>query len=164
MRYLPLILLLSILWAPRAQAAEQTSVATAGENRYFVGFGAGPQSGHGVHLGVIRGAHAVDVGIGLIYDSQDAEWGYSSGLRYLHTLYAGPVNDTYAWTGGAITGNYRNQVASHVTSIGAGLGVSFHFGLPIHIYFDSGLAGYFSKRFDRQAYYPAYNGGIVYEW
>jgi hypothetical protein len=134
------------------------------EDRLFVGFGAGPQSGNGLHLGMIRGSHAVDFGLGLLYDSQDAKWGYSSGLRYMKYLYQGSVNDTYAWGGGALTGNYRDQTASHVTSVGAGLGVAFHFGLPIQIYFDSGLAGYFSEGFDKKEYFPAYNGGIRYVW
>jgi hypothetical protein len=148
-------------------AATQTARAAdpaPDEIRYAVGFGAGPQSGHGLHLRMARGLDAVDLGLGLIYDGNDAEWGYSTGLRYLRTLYASRVNDTYAWTGGAVTGNYRDQTASHITSFGAGLGISFHFGLPIHLYFDSGLAAYISKGFAKKEYYPAFNGGIVYEW
>jgi hypothetical protein len=153
--------LLAAFLTTSAVRAEEVPVP---EKRYFVGFGAGPQSGNGLHFGIIRGAHAVDFGLGLIYDSQDARWGYSTGLRYLNFWYTGPVNDTYAWAGGALTGNYRDQTASHVTSVGAGLGISFHFGLPIQVYFDSGLAGYFSEGLSKHEYYPAFNGGLRYVW
>lgn len=157
-RLLPLLLLL-LLALPLCAAAENRE-----ETRYSVGFGAGPQSGNGVHVGYMRGANAVDLGLGVIYDSQDAKWGYSTGLRYLRTLYAGAINDTYAWGGGAITGNYRDQTASHITSFGAGLGVAFHGGLPVQFYFDSGLAAYLSKGLENREYYPAFNGGIRYVW
>lgn len=156
-------LLAAFLMAAAAQTASAADPSPE-EIRYSVGFGAGPQSGHGLHVGLARGLDAVDLGLGVIYDGQEAEWGYSTGLRYLRTLYAGRVNDTYAWGGGALTGNYRDQTASHITSFGAGLGLSFHFGLPIHIYFDSGLAAYFSKGLEKKEYYPAFNGGVVYEW
>lgn len=162
MRFLIATLLL-VLTVP-AIRAEADAAPEKTDTRYFVGFGAGPQSGHGLHLGLARGPHAADLGLGLIYDGQNAKWGYSTGLRYLRTLYAGRVNDTYAWGGGAITGNYRDQTASNVVSAGAGLGLSFHFGLPIHVNFDSGLAGYFEKKFAKREYYPAFNAAILYEW
>lgn len=157
LRILPVALALAFAPAVRAEDS-------AAGNRYRLGFGAGPQSGHGLHFGITRGAYTADLGLGLLYDSQDAKWGYSTGLRGLRTLYAGRVNDTYAWAGGALTGNYRDQTASHVTSFGTGLGIDFHGGLPIHLYFDSGIAAYFSKGFATREYYPAFNGGLVYVW
>ena len=159
MKLLPALLLVAT--APSVVRAQETA---APPWRYSVGFGAGPQSGHGLHVGVARGLNAVDLGLGVIYDGNEAEWGYRTGLRYLRTLYAGRVNDTYAWSGGALTGNYRDQTASHITSFGAGLGVVFHYGLPFRLYFDSGLAAYLSKGLSKREYYPAFNGGLVYEW
>jgi hypothetical protein len=158
-----LLLALFLLPGVSAQNA-RAETSSPDEKVWFVGAGAGPQSGNGLHFGTIRGRHGLDFGLGLLYDSQDAKWGYSTGLRYLNFLYTGPVNDTYAWAGGALTGNYRDQTASHITSVGAGLGLDFHFGLPIHLYFDSGMAAYFSKGFERREYYPAFNGGVRYEW
>ena len=160
MKKLLFALLLAAVAAPALQAQESAALPL----RYSVGFGAGPQSGHGLHVGIARGLNAVDLGLGVIYDGNDAKWGYSTGLRYLRTLYAGRVNDTYAWGGGALTGNYRDQTASHVTSFGAGLGVAFHYGLPLRVYFDSGLAAYLSEGLEKKEYYPAFNGGVVYEW
>lgn len=160
------LLLLSAATA-RAEAAaapDAASETAATPVRFALGAGAGPQSGNGLHLIVSRGRDAVDLGVGVLYDDSDAKWGYSTGLRYLRTLYAGLANDTYAWAGGALTGNYRNQTASHITSFGAGLGVAFHFGLPIHLYFDSGLAAYLSEGLRKREYYPAFNGGVYYAW
>jgi hypothetical protein len=156
-------LLLCVAVAAPLHAAEEGVADTTGI-RYALGFGAGLQSGHGLQFGIARGVHATHLGLGLIYDDRDARFGYSIGLRYFRTLYAGPYNDTYGWSGGAITGNYREESSSHVTSLGAGLGIAFHAGLPIRIRIDSGLAAYVDKNFSDAMYYPALNLAVLYEW
>lgn len=163
MRFLPVTCcaaLLLLCATPRAESVASSPVPV----RFALGAGAGLQSGNGLHLIVSRGADALDLGVGVLYDDADAKWGYSTGLRYLRTLFTSPVNDTYAWAGGALTGNYRDATARHLTSFGAGLGIAFHFGLPLHVYFDSGLAAYLPRGGDDAEYHPAFNGGVYYAW
>src|SRR5690606_26471926 len=56
---------------------------TSGDTRYFVGLGAGFETGNGLQLGIGRGKDALQLGLGLLYDDADARTDYSIGLRYL---------------------------------------------------------------------------------
>ena len=106
--------------------------------KFILGFGGGFEAGNGLRLGMAQGKDAGELGLGLLYRSQDAEFQYSIGLRYLRTLYAGQVNDTYAWAGAGVMGHSRSGDNGRLASAGAGLGISIHFGLPFHINVDSG--------------------------
>lgn len=133
---------------------------------FSVGAGAGYESGNGLHLGVGKGPHMAQLGVGLIYLSQDAEFQYSTGLRYRRTLYAGRINDTYAWIGAAVHGHARTGDYAYLASQGLGVGASLHLGLPFHLNLDSGWHGFYDSEaggLDMQ-WGPTLNGEIVYQW
>lgn len=167
-------LILLILAAAAVSAGSAARGASDDEPRWFVGLGAGHASGNGLQAGMIRGAHAGQFGVGLLYNGENAQLRYSLGTRYLRTLYVSPVNDTYAWGGVAMHGDHRKDRYDERTGVaGAGLGVSFHFGLPFRFYMDAGFA--FSREHSKRhvgnmedtvnrTFGPTLNGGILYAW
>lgn len=144
--------------------------AEAGDSRSpwrkAVGFGAGYEAGNGLHLGLSRGPDAARIGLGLIYTDQNAEFQYSAGLRYLRTLYAGRINDTYAWIGSALHGRYREGESGILAAEGAGIGLALHLGLPFRLEIDSGWDGNYDGDADGPdwSWGPTVNGALVYAW
>jgi hypothetical protein len=133
---------------------------------FSVGAGAGYESGNGLHLGLGQGRNMGELGLGLIYVSQDAEFQYSTGLRFRRILYSGRINDTYAWVGAAVHGHYRSGDYAYLESQGLGVGVSLHLGLPFHLNVDSGWHGFYDSdagALDLQ-WGPTLNGELVYQW
>jgi hypothetical protein len=159
-----LLLVLLMLGMAVSQAEEGDSPVQS--RKFMVGFGGGFEAGNGLRLGMSRGKDAVELGLGLLYKAQDAEFQYSLGLRYLRTLYAGQVNDTYAWTGAGVMGHNRSGDNGRLASVGAGLGISIHFGLPFHFNVDSGWHIYDDSQsiYGRIQSGPTINGAVVYEW
>ncbi len=138
--------------------------------KFRVGFGGGFEAGNGLRLGVKQGSETVELGLGLLYDAADANLRYSTGLRYLHDLYNGRLNDTYAWTGAGVFGRSRSG-AGYVVSAGAGLGLALHFGLPFHFNLDSGWRLYYDTyphlwgdSYKKIQTGPTINGALIYEW
>ncbi len=169
------LLLLSVLLAVfAASAGERSESSKEDGGRWFVGLGAGHTSGNGLQVGMIRGPHTGQLGLGLLYDGERARFRYSLGGRYLRELYTGEVNDTYAWGGAALHGNHvKDRENAHTVTAGAGLGIAFHFGLPFRFFMDSGFAlsrerqekhiGITGVTVDRR-FGPVINGGVLYAW
>ena len=134
--------------------------------KFSVGFGAGFEAGNGLHLGLGKGKRRGQIGLGLIYNDQNAEFDYSSGLRYIHTLTQGRINDTYAWGGAGIQGHTRTGDRGYLAAAGMGVGASFHFGLPFHLNIDSGWDAYFDSKNEEPeiSYGPTLNADLTYEW
>lgn len=135
-------------------------------SRFAVGLGAGYEAGNGLHLGLASGKYAARMGLGLIYEDQNAEFDYSAGLRGLRILYQGRINDTYAWIGSAIHGHYRAGDAGFLSAGGAGVGMALHLGLPFRLEIDSGWDAYYDsgKKDAGVQWGPTLNGALVYEW
>ena len=157
---------LTVLLFFLAATLSRAEDAPVSESRFIVGFGGGYEAGNGLRLGMKWGPDAVELGLGLLYDAQNAELKYSTGLRYLHDLYNGRLNNTYVWTGAGIMGHQRTGDAGYLASAGAGLGISLHFGLPFHINFDSGWHVYYDGDISYHEIQvgPTINGDLVYEW
>lgn len=159
MKYLLIAGLLSI-GAPRADEPAPDSL------RFAVGFGAGYEAGNGLHLGLASGRNAGRIGLGLIYEDQNAEFKYSAGLRFLRILYKGRTDDTYAWIGTAVHGHFRDAETAFLSAGGAGVGMALHLGLPFRLEVDSGWDGYYDSaaKGQRLQWGPTLNGALVYEW
>jgi hypothetical protein len=142
------------------------SLATVQGREFAVGIGGGFEAGNGLRLGYKEGRHAGELGLGLLYEAQAAEFQYSVGLRYLRTLYEGRINDTYAWTGAGVLGHDREGSGGYVASAGLGLGISLHFGLPFRLKVDSGWRTFYDGNgsYQEVQYGPTINGALVYEW
>lgn len=134
--------------------------------RFAVGFGGGFEAGNGLHLGLASGRNAGRIGLGLIYQDQNAEFKYSAGLRFLRILYEGRINDTYAWIGTAMHGHFRDAEEGFLSASGAGVGLALHLGLPFRLEIDSGWDGYYdsAEKGARLQWGPTLNGALVYEW
>ncbi len=154
-----------LLWICGISHAANTT-SPADRWRYSVGFGAGFESGNGVHLGLAQGKNAGQLGLGLIYKDLNAEFQYSTGFRFLRSLYRGKINDTYAWAGMAIHGHYNKEDEGFLAAEGAGVGLSLHLGMPFHLFLDSGWHLFLdSESKGREIQWgPTINGGLVYEW
>ena len=162
MKKLLLTLMLLAVVVPRAEEGDSSSQ----ETKLRVGFGGGFEAGNGLQLGIKQGKNAGQLGVGILYDGQTANFQYSLGLRYFRTLFSGRANDTYAWTGGAITGHSSTGDHGTLVSGGAGVGVSMHFGLPFHFNVDSGWRIYHDTQdsYTGLQFGPTINGALVYEW
>ena len=159
MKKLLVILILLAVTVPKAENADSSF-------KFIVGLGGGFEAGNGLRLGIKQGKNTGELGVGLLYHGETAEFQYSLGLRYLHTLYSGRANDTYVWTGAGIMGHDSPGNSGTLVSAGLGLGISLHFGIPFHFNFDSGWHGYRDSQgsFTGVQFGPTINGALVYEW
>jgi hypothetical protein len=151
-----------------SQAGEEQSSDKGRGFKYIIGAGAGTESGMGLHLGLLKGSHALQLGVGFLY-GEDADLFYSAGLRYMKYLYYGRLNNTYAWSGGSTTGRKSESEHNRFTSFGLGLGLDYHFGLPLHFQVDTGFRLIYDHNviyFNNPCFHvgPTVNGSITYHW
>lgn len=162
----PSALILALFLAFSAAASPVPAAGASAPLRFRVGLGAGYESGNGVQIGMARGRNAVQAGLGFLYEDQTAEFGYSTGLRFLRTFYEGRINRTYGWAGASVLGHWREGDAGVLGSEGLGVGISLHFGLPFHLELDSGWHVYLDSQAEelRPRFGPTLNGALLYEW
>ncbi|NQY10871.1 MAG: hypothetical protein HRT71_15340, partial [Flavobacteriales bacterium] len=110
--------------------------------------------------------NSYNIGTGFLFSSQDAEFAYSFGIRYLRSLLEGHYTNTYAWNGAAIHGVTSDTKFEQIVSYGAGVGVEFHFRWPIHLYVDTGYRYSKSEKENVISYEirPTVNSALKYQW